>query len=126
MSSDDESPNATGSTEEDEGGVRLAMFDFNQCDPKRCTGRKLQRLHKLTSWRLGGPKFPGVVLSPLATRVISAEDRQQVLKCGLAVVDCSWNRVDETPIQGRVKVGWFVWCAMVCDLQIISSSLPGQ
>uniref|UniRef100_A0A915CW35 RNase L inhibitor RLI-like possible metal-binding domain-containing protein n=1 Tax=Ditylenchus dipsaci TaxID=166011 RepID=A0A915CW35_9BILA len=22
---------------------RLSIFDFNQCDPKRCSGRKLQR-----------------------------------------------------------------------------------
>jgi ribosome biogenesis protein Tsr3 len=25
-------------------GVLLEMMDYNQCDPKKCTGRKLERL----------------------------------------------------------------------------------
>ncbi len=93
----------SGEQSQSQPSVRLAMFDFNQCDPKRCTGRKLQRHGLLTSWRLGS-KFPGVVLSPIASRSLSVEDRPLVLRGGLAVADCSWNRVDETPIQKQVKV----------------------
>jgi pre-rRNA-processing protein TSR3 len=39
----------------------------------------------------------GVVLSPLATRSVSSEDRAVVEAGGVAVVDCSWARLDEVP-----------------------------
>lgn len=46
---------------------RLAMFDFNQCDPKRCSGRKLNRLNLLENLKLG-TKFSGLILSPNGTQ----------------------------------------------------------
>ncbi|CAD5218626.1 unnamed protein product [Bursaphelenchus okinawaensis] len=94
----------TSSEEEDQVPVmpcRIAMFDFNQCDPKRCSGRKLQRHGLMTTIKLGS-KFPGLVLSPTGTSTLSPADRQFILDHGLAVVDCSWNQVEGTPIH-RVK-----------------------
>lgn len=85
---------------------RIAMFDFNQCDPKRCSGRKLQRHGMMTTIKLG-TKFPGLVLSPTGTCTLSPADREFVLNNGLAVVDCSWNQVEGTPIH-RVKVSFYV------------------
>ena len=46
--------------------------------------------------RLGIP-FPGVILSPVGESCVSAEDRDLIVAKGLAVVDCSWNRLDEVP-----------------------------
>ncbi|KAI1714786.1 putative fer4-like domain in RNase L inhibitor, RLI domain-containing protein [Ditylenchus destructor] len=80
---------------------RLAMFDFNQCDPKRCSGRKLQRLGMLSTLKLG-TKFPGLILSPTGTATLSMADKALILSSGLAVVDCSWNQVEKTPLQ-RIK-----------------------
>lgn len=79
------------------------MFDFNQCDPKRCSGRKLQRHGMITTQKLG-TKFSGLLLSPTGTSTISPADRDFVLSNGLGVVDCSWNQVEDTPLH-RVKVG---------------------
>ena len=99
------------------------MWDLGHCDPKKCTGTRLARqkvlgvsppvvkpAHKqmhLSSiesaesshWqelRLG-QHFPGVILSPNGRNTISREDADLVHTKGLAVVDCSWNRLDQVP-----------------------------
>ena len=46
--------------------------------------------------RLGVP-FPGVVLSPMGRACVSAQDKELIAAKGLAVVDCSWNRLDDVP-----------------------------
>ncbi|CAG9335485.1 unnamed protein product [Blepharisma stoltei] len=74
--------------------IKVAMWDFGHCDPKRCTGRKLAREGKI---RLIKPykKFSGVILSPLATKTISCEDTNIILEHGICVIDCSWARLEE-------------------------------
>lgn len=44
-----------------------------------------------------GVPYPGVILSPSGTRCVSAEDADLIRAKGLAVVDCSWNRLDDVP-----------------------------
>lgn len=74
----------------------LAMWDLGQCDKKRCTGTRLVRQGVVKELRLG-QSFPGVVLSPNGTRCVSKEDAELIAAKGLAVVDCSWNRLDDVP-----------------------------
>lgn len=38
---------------------RLSMFDFKQCDPKRCSGRRLLKAGLIDEVRVGS-KFPGL------------------------------------------------------------------
>ncbi|KAG5496258.1 hypothetical protein JKF63_02559 [Porcisia hertigi] len=76
--------------------VPLAMWDFEQCDPNACSGKKLYRLNALRLLRLSEP-FHGVVLTPSATMVVSPADRDIVLQNGAAVVDCSWKELDSVP-----------------------------
>ncbi|KAH9959347.1 hypothetical protein BC827DRAFT_1134728 [Russula dissimulans] len=76
--------------------VPLAMWDFDHCDPRRCSGKRLARQKLITVLRVNS-RFRGVVLSPKATRVLSPADKDIVDKGGLAVVECSWARLSEIP-----------------------------
>ena len=88
--------------------IRLAMWDFGHCDPKRCTGKRLARKGILHSLPVGR-KFPGLVLSPKGTRTVTAADRDLILEHGVAVVDCSWARLDDVPFN---RIGGPVECIL--------------
>lgn len=92
--SSDEDSNAQGKPPE----FNVAMWDLNHCDPKKCSGRKLARHGLITNLRLG-QRFPGLVLTPVGTNCVSPADRAIIEASGLAVVDCSWAKLDETPFE---------------------------
>lgn len=77
-------------------GPPLYMWDFAQCDPKRCTGRRLVRSGMMRALRPSATSR-GVVLTPTATRAISYADAEVARERGIAVVDCSWARLDDVP-----------------------------
>ncbi|KAJ7091481.1 DUF367-domain-containing protein [Mycena belliarum] len=72
------------------------MWDFDHCDPRRCSGKKLSRLGLIKELKVGS-RFRGIVVSPKGTQVISPADRDIILNGGLAVVECSWARLDDVP-----------------------------
>jgi pre-rRNA-processing protein TSR3 len=64
---DDEEEDEEDDDEEEEAeqvtiGVPVGMWDFDHCDPKRCSGKKLERHRLMTSLRVGS-RFRGIVLS---------------------------------------------------------------
>eukprot|EP00760_Papus_ankaliazontas_P037782 PhM_4_TR8748/c0_g1_i1/m.41300/K09140/TSR3; pre-rRNA-processing protein TSR3 len=83
--------------------TRLGMWDMEQCDITRCTGRKLAKrsLLRVLSKK---QKWPGVVLSPSGRSILSPADREIVETAGIAVVDCSWNCLHDVPFR-NLKMG---------------------
>jgi pre-rRNA-processing protein TSR3 len=81
--------------------TKLAMWDFDHCDPKRCSGKKLERLGLIKNMRVG-QKFQGVIVSPNGSGVVCPNDKEIVDEFGVAVVECSWARLDEIPFN---KIG---------------------
>ncbi|KAI8842063.1 hypothetical protein BC829DRAFT_483505 [Chytridium lagenaria] len=79
-------------------GVSLAMWDFDHCDPKRCSGKKLVRIKVVRQLRVG-QRFKGVVMTPKGKQSVSPADRAIMLEEGCCVVDCSWARIDEVPFE---------------------------
>ena len=76
--------------------IKLSMYNFRHCDPKRCSGEKLSRLGYLRTLKVGEYN-QGILLSPYGDCTISAEDYSIVEEYGLSVIDCSWARIDEIP-----------------------------
>jgi len=80
--------------------VRLCMWYFEQCDPKKCSGMILKK-HGLLTTLNKSAKFPGIVLTPSATKMISPEDHEIVESSGLCVIDCSWQFFDSVKVKSN-------------------------
>ncbi|MHA1892862.1 MAG: DUF367 family protein [Candidatus Helarchaeota archaeon] len=84
-----------------EAPVSLYAYDAKECDPKKCTTKKLIRLGLLKQANLDAFGRKLLILNPLALRSISIEDRDFVLKRGILVLDMSWNQFDSKIEQMR-------------------------
>ncbi|XP_041976093.1 18S rRNA aminocarboxypropyltransferase [Aricia agestis] len=103
-SSDDSDSDRSSNAADSDGAeatFNVSMWDLNHCDPKKCSGRKLLRHNLIKNLKLG-QRFQGLVLSPVGTQSVSPDDKDIIEKFGLAVIDCSWAKIDETPF-GRMK-----------------------
>jgi len=72
--------------------MQLVIYHAGQCDPRKCSGKKLARLDLVRITSHMNQLRPFLVLSPFSEKAISPEDRGAK---GLAALDCSWGRAEE-------------------------------
>jgi pre-rRNA-processing protein TSR3 len=76
----------------------IHIFHMRECDPKKCTALKLERLG-LAKVYYSINRLPtnSILLYPFAKEVLSPLDRQIALSRGISAIDCSWNKIEELP-----------------------------
>ena len=78
--------------------VRLYIYDEKQCDPKKCTGRKLVRFKQAQEISsLNRIPHGAIVLTPWAEKAVSREDAKRALARGIVALDLSWKNIDTVP-----------------------------
>ncbi|EQB61789.1 yor006c-like protein [Vairimorpha apis BRL 01] len=82
--------------------IRKIIYEFNQCDPKRCSGRKLVKMNLIQSLPIK-KYFNGIILSPNANTVISPKDAQHIEKYGIGLIDCSWAQLEKVNFKSLPK-----------------------
>src|SRR3989475_8994304 len=81
------------------GTIRLVAYHARQCDPKKCTSRRLERLGLMTFVpRPSALPRGAVLLTPEAERALSPADGVRAERRGLAIVDVSWKRGKFPPV----------------------------
>lgn len=84
--------------------TKLYSYHAGQCDPKKCTSKKLARfgLVKILSTLKSIP-YRSIVLDPTSEKVLNPGDSKHMVR-GLVVLDYSWKRIREFPrLPGRQK-----------------------
>jgi len=78
--------------------IPLYVYDGEQCDPKKCTAKKMSRLGLVKTIKLLREIPRGsIVLNPMAEKALSIEDRERAMKRGIVVMDISWEHIDLFP-----------------------------
>jgi len=88
--------NDYGNSPHQENEIKLILYHADQCDPKKCTGRKLAKFGYakiVRSIRLIPKK--AIILNPAAQKALSKEDAHYTKMHGIAVLDCSWKKSEE-------------------------------
>ena len=80
--------------------MELVIYHAAQCDPKKCTGRKLARFGLARLTKRMSDLRPCLVLSPFSEKAISPEDKDTY---SLAALDCSWAHAEEVFARFRLK-----------------------
>lgn len=72
--------------------MKLYVYDAGQCDPKKCTAKKLARLGLITSLNMIRKiPYKTIVLIPIADKALSPPDR--AFTKSITVFDCSWKKI---------------------------------
>jgi len=73
---------------------RIYCLHYRECDPKKCTALKLKKFNLLKIIKkIKGVLNNSIVLNPFARTELTIDDRAIIIRYGLIVIDCSWNKL---------------------------------
>ena len=77
--------------------IPVIVYDKNQCDPKKCTAKRMLKFGLAKEAKtLNSIPAGSVVLSPFAERALSPADMRYA-RHGLVVMDLTWTNIDDFP-----------------------------
>ena len=72
--------------------MELYAYDAGQCDPKKCTAKKLARAGLIKPVKeLRRIPYKTILLAPIAKKALSPADTQS--PSSITVFDCSWDKI---------------------------------
>lgn len=83
--------------------IPLYIYHAGQCDPKKCTGKKMARFDLARLYdRVSKLPRSAILLDPMAEKAISPADDPGY---GIIVLDCSWEEVERIfPELGKLNL----------------------
>jgi pre-rRNA-processing protein TSR3 len=83
--------------------VRLYLYHAKQCDPKKCSGKKLAKFNLARLYEhIGETPRGAILMDPRAEKALSRADD---LKKGIVVLDCSWEHAEDVfPILDKLDL----------------------
>ncbi len=79
--------------------MELLIYHANQCNPKKCSGKRLARFDLVRLTHHIDQLRTYLVLSPFSQKALSPEDKGAR---GLAALDCSWAHAEEVFMRSRL------------------------
>lgn len=76
--------------------IPVYIVDLDGGDPKRCTGRRMEKFGLGRTVRAGGVPGGAIVLSASGEEVLSPADAGRARR-GIAVLDMTWSNMDREP-----------------------------
>ena len=77
--------------------MRITVFHADECDRKKCTSIKMEKLgYCKLIYDINRIPSGSIVLNPYAEKAVSYEDYKFVEKRGIVGLDCSWNEVSSS------------------------------
>jgi pre-rRNA-processing protein TSR3 len=77
--------------------IRVMVQDRCQCDPKKCTAKKMVKFGLAENIGVASIPAGAVVLSPFAAQALSPADAKLARRSGLVVMDMTWTNIEEFP-----------------------------
>ena len=77
--------------------MRITVFHADECDKKKCTAIKLEKMGKCRLvYNINKIPSGALVLNPYSDKAVSYEDCKMVSRRGIVGLDCSWNEVSKS------------------------------
>lgn len=77
--------------------MKIFIFQANECDKKKCTAYKMEKLGKCKMvYKINQIPKGAIILNPFAQKAVSPEDKSIVEKRGIVGLDCSWNKISSS------------------------------